>query len=81
MASTKRGITIVGGGQAGLQLGCGLLDHGFDVQIVQNRGGEDIRNGKVMSSQCMFDAALQNERDLGLNLWDGACPQGCLVLI
>ncbi len=74
MASTKRSITIVGGGQAGLQLGCGLLDNGFDVQIAQNRSGEEIRKGKVTSSQCMFDAALQNERELGLNLWDGVCP-------
>jgi flavin-dependent dehydrogenase len=74
MASSKRTVTIVGGGQAGLQLGCGLLDNGFDVHIAQNRSGEEIRKGKVMSSQCMFDAALQNERDLGLNLWDAICP-------
>jgi hypothetical protein len=74
MAASKRSITIVGGGQAGLQLGCGLLGHSFDVHIVQNRSGEDIRKGKVMSSQCMFDIALQNERDLGLNLWDEVCP-------
>src|SRR5579863_5900054 len=72
--ASKRSITIVGGGQAGLQLGCGLLGAGFDVQIVQNRSAEDIRKGKVMSSQCMFDSALQNERDLGLNLWDEVCP-------
>jgi hypothetical protein len=72
--ASKRSITIVGGGQAGLQLGCGLLGAGFDVHIAQNRSGEDIRKGKVMSSQCMFDIALQNERDLGLNLWDEVCP-------
>ena len=74
MASSKRGITIVGGGQAGLQLGCGLLDKGYDVHLVQNRRAEDILKGRVMSSQCMFDIALQNERDLGLNLWDETCP-------
>ena len=51
MASSKRGITIVGGGQAGLQLGCGLLDKGYDVHLVQNRGAEDIQKGRVMSSQ------------------------------
>ena len=27
-----------------------------------------------MSSQCMFDAALQHERDLGINHWEAACP-------
>ena len=74
MASSKRNITIVGGGQAGLQLGCGLLDKGCEVHLVQNRGAEDILKGRVMSSQCMFDIALQNERDLGLNFWDATCP-------
>ncbi|MGO4436753.1 styrene monooxygenase/indole monooxygenase family protein [Rhizobium sp. RAF56] len=72
--SKKRHITIVGGGQSGLQLGCGLLGHGYDVHIVQNRTAEEIRSGKVLSSQCMFDIALQNERDLGLNFWEKECP-------
>ena len=35
--ASKRSITIVGGGQAGLQLGCGLLGAGYDVHIAQNR--------------------------------------------
>lgn len=72
--SKKRHFTIVGGGQSGLQLGCGLLEAGHDVHIVQNRTAEEIRTGKVLSSQCMFDTALQNERDLGLNFWDDSCP-------
>jgi hypothetical protein len=71
---SKRKITIVGGGQSGLQLGCGLLSNGFDVEIVQNRTADEIRTGKVLSSQCMFGEALQNERDLGLNFWDAECP-------
>lgn len=72
--SKSRKITIVGGGQSGLQLGCGLLSNGYEVDIVQNRTAEQVRSGKVLSSQCMFDAALQNERDLGLNFWDNECP-------
>lgn len=71
---SKRRITIVGGGQSGLQLGCGLVDHGYEVEIVQNRTAEDIRTGKVLSSQCMFDRALENERELGLNFWEKDCP-------
>lgn len=71
---TKRTITIVGGGHSGLQLGCGLLPQGYDVHIVQNRTADQVKTGKVLSSQCMFDEALQNERDLGLNFWDDSCP-------
>ena len=70
----KKVITIVGGGQSGLQLGNGLLSAGYDVRLVQDRKGDDIRNGKVMSSQCMFDKALSYERELGLNFWDKECP-------
>ena len=67
-------ILIVGGGQGGLQLAFGLLQDGHDVTVVSNRTPDDIRTGRVMSSQCMFDAALQTERDLGLNEWEGECP-------
>ena len=69
-----RRIAIVGAGQAGLQLALGLLAKGYHVTLTTNRNGEDVRNGKVMSSQCMFNAALQSERDLGLNFWEDQCP-------
>lgn len=67
-----RKICIVGAGQAGLQLGLGLLARGYQVVISSNLTGEQIRNGRVTSSQCMFDRARQNERDLGINFWDDA---------
>jgi hypothetical protein len=67
-------ITIVGGGQAGLQLGIGLRQKNLDVRIISNRTPDNIHNGKVMSSQGMFDDALQSERDLGLNFWEHECP-------
>ena len=70
----SRKITIVGGGHSGLQLGCGLLQKGYAVTIVQNRTASEIETGKVLSSQCMFDAALQNEREAGLAFWDKTCP-------
>lgn len=69
-----RKITIIGAGQAGLQLGIGLLDKKYDVTIVSNRTGEDIQSGRVMSSQSMYDMALGYERELGLNFWDDSCP-------
>ena len=67
-------ILIVGAGQAGLQLALGLVQDGHDVTVVSNRTAEDIRGGKVMSSQCMFHDALQHERDLGLDFWEDECP-------
>ena len=67
-------ITIVGGGQAGLQLGIALRQKKVDVSVVSNRTPDDIYNGKVTSSQGMFDDALQSERDLGINFWELECP-------
>src|SRR5262249_44647747 len=67
-------ILIVGAGQAGLELALGLLKDGFEVTVVSNRTGEDFHDGRVMSSQCMFDRPLQHERDLGLNFWEDECP-------
>ncbi|MFA9231310.1 MAG: styrene monooxygenase/indole monooxygenase family protein [Microgenomates group bacterium] len=69
-----RKITIVGGGQSGLQLGIGLLKSGHGVRIVQNRTAEQIATGKVLSSQCMFSNAVQHERDLGIDFWSATCP-------
>jgi hypothetical protein len=69
-----RRITIIGGGQAGLQLGIGLRQKAYDVRIVTNRTANAIRIGQVMSSQCMFDDALQTERDLGIDFWNSECP-------
>ncbi|MBC2642617.1 MULTISPECIES: styrene monooxygenase/indole monooxygenase family protein [unclassified Rhodococcus (in: high G+C Gram-positive bacteria)] len=69
-----RKITIVGAGQAGLQLAIGLVDAGYDVTVVSNRTPEQIREGKVMSSQCMFGGALARERAVGLDLWSEECP-------
>jgi len=69
-----RTITIVGAGQAGLQLGIGLLQQGYTVNLVSNRTGEQIAAGRVLSSQSMYDMALGFERELGLALWDDICP-------
>lgn len=71
---TQRHITIVGAGQSGLQLGIGLLDAGYQVTTVSNRTAEEIHDGKVSSSQCMFHDSLEHERQLGLDFWTDA-PQ------
>jgi 2-polyprenyl-6-methoxyphenol hydroxylase-like FAD-dependent oxidoreductase len=68
-------ILIVGGGQAGLQLALGLQADGHEVTVVSNRPPEDIRSGRVTSSQFMFASSLQTERDLGINFWEDECPR------
>ncbi len=67
-------ITIVGGGQSGLQLGIGLLQGGYDVTVVTDRTPEQIHDGRVTSSQCMFATALDHERTLGIDFWEDTCP-------
>ncbi|MGO2344336.1 MAG: styrene monooxygenase/indole monooxygenase family protein [Providencia sp.] len=69
-----RRIAIVGGGQAGMPLALGLLNKGYEVTVATNRTPDDVKNGRVMSSQCMFDISLQFERDLGINFWEDECP-------
>ena len=69
-----RKITIIGGGQSSLQLAIGLLKAGNSVRVVQNRTAEDIAQGKVMSSQCMFHNSVEHERELGIDFWSDTCP-------
>ncbi|MEV6007758.1 styrene monooxygenase/indole monooxygenase family protein [Streptomyces sp. NPDC051976] len=70
-----RKILIVGAGQAGLQLALGLQARGYDVTVMSNRTADEIRGGRVMSTQCMFATALRHERDLGLNFWEDQAPR------
>ena len=70
-----RRIGIVGAGQSGLQLAIGLLKSGHEVVLLSNQSAAQIREGRVTSSQCMFDTALGHERSLGIGFWDGECPR------
>jgi hypothetical protein len=69
-----RKVLIVGAGQAGLQLGLSLQSHDYDVTVMSARTPEEIRGGRVMSTQCMFGVALQHERHYDLNLWEQQAP-------
>jgi hypothetical protein len=69
-----RRIGIVGAGQSGLQLGLGLLEAGHEVVLLSNQRPEQILNGRVTSSQCMFATAIGHERALGIDFWSEDCP-------
>jgi hypothetical protein len=69
-----RRIVIVGAGQAGMLLALGLQQLGYEITVVTDRPAEEMRTGRVLSNQCMFDKALQFERKQGLNFWDGQVP-------
>lgn len=70
-----RKILVVGAGQSGLQLALGLQSKGYDVTLMSNRTADEIRTGRVMSTQVMFDSALQHERDLGIAFWERQAPK------
>lgn len=70
-----RKILVIGAGQAGLQLALGLQSNGYDVTVMSNRTPDEIRGGRVMSTQCMFHTALQNERDIEVNFWENQAPK------
>lgn len=68
-------IAIVGAGQSGLQLGLGLLAAGYEVTMYSDRSADEIYHGRVMSSQCLFQSAIEIERSMGLNYWEEVCPK------
>jgi hypothetical protein len=65
-----RKVLVVGAGQSGLQLALMLQENGYDATVMSARTPEEIRGGRVMSTQAMFHTALRHERDHGLNLWE-----------
>lgn len=69
-----RRSAIVGAGQAGLHLALALLAADYDVTLLTDRTAQQVRAGRVMSSQMMFGPARRLERAAGLNLWDATAP-------
>ncbi|MEU8954498.1 styrene monooxygenase/indole monooxygenase family protein [Streptomyces sp. NPDC048518] len=70
-----RKILVVGAGQSGLQIALGLQAQGYEVTLMSNRTADEIRSGRVMSTQCMFHTALQHERDIEANFWESQAPR------
>ncbi|WAL63147.1 FAD-binding oxidoreductase [Amycolatopsis cynarae] len=70
-----RKILIIGAGQSGLQLALTLRDHDYDVTLMSARTPDEIRDGYVTSTQCMFAMSMAIERRHGLDLWQDVAPQ------
>jgi hypothetical protein len=66
---------IVGGGQGGLTLALGLLQHGHEVTVITDRTASEVEDGRIMSTQAMFARALAIEHNLGLDFWSDAAPR------
>jgi len=69
-----RSIAIVGAGQAGLQLGIGLLEKGFAVTLVADRSADEVFHGRLTATAGLFATALSYEAELGLDLWADQAP-------
>ncbi len=70
-----RKILIIGAGQSGLQLALSLLAEGYDVTVMSARTPEEIRNGRIMSTQVMFGPNLRLERERDINQWEDETPK------
>jgi flavin-dependent dehydrogenase len=77
----KRRVAIIGTGHAGLQLGIGLLRHGYEVLFINDKTADQIINNPPTSSQGMFTTAHSYEAALGLNFWDDVSPKNETVTL
>jgi 2-polyprenyl-6-methoxyphenol hydroxylase-like FAD-dependent oxidoreductase len=66
----SRKVAIVGAGQAGLQLGFALLEHGYHVTLVSERPAEDIGASQIWGTPALFWRGQAFERALGIDFWD-----------
>lgn len=72
---SRKKILIIGAGQAGLLLGIALLKANYKVILVSEKNSQQVRRGKILSNQAMFDMAISVERAHELNFWENDCPK------
>lgn len=72
-----RKIAVVGSGIIGLIAAHALRKARYDVTLYSDRTADQwLNDSRPTGTAARFDMALQYERELGLNHWDGAAPPG-----
>lgn len=66
-----RKIAVVGAGQAGLQLGFGLLKAGYEPTIYSDMTARQIYDGPARPVTIQFDPSVTFEDELELRFWQG----------
>ncbi|PTX49808.1 flavin-dependent dehydrogenase [Melghirimyces profundicolus] len=69
----KRRVGIMGGGSAGLQLAYSLKDE-FEVTVFHHRSADQVRQGRILSTQVHFGGTLERECRFHMPEWDSAPP-------
>ena len=63
----KRKIAVIGAGISGLTLAYAVRQEGlFEVSVFTAKDAEDVRNGRIPSTQIHFDAFLRTEERYGI---------------
>jgi hypothetical protein len=70
-----RRIAIIGSGQAGLVNAHGLLKAGYEVDLYSDRtAAQWLDESRPTGTAVRFGLALEYERELGLDFWQGSAP-------
>lgn len=68
-------ISIIGSGQAGLLTAHGLLQAGYQVTLYSDKTAQGwLDEARPTGTAARFKDAMDYERALGLNLWEGKVP-------
>src|SRR3954467_8020615 len=62
-------VAVIGGGHIGAVLGLALLDEGYQTTIFAHQTPQELRAGRVLSSQCTWSNAAEIEARWAPQFW------------
>lgn len=65
----KKRICIIGSGEAGLHLAFALKDD-FDITVMERKSPDQIKNGRIMSTQVHFGPTRMREKRFKMPKWE-----------